>query len=203
VHGGGGREPAPPPEARDPTAGVTAPAAGSITGAGWRVLAGPRAALLEPPPAPEAAAVVLDSRDRFADPPGMAVREDVMEIAGSLEPVRAGALADLVDRLEAAGHAIERRAAELAPRAPWPRALLREGAGRFWLWRRRPDRHPLPRPRDVGVWPYPLLVLGALHANGDPTPPVSPGAARRDGTAETPPSGEGVRPGAVRSRPAR
>ena len=48
-----------------------------------------------------------------------------------------------------------------------PAALLREGAARLWLFRRHPERHPLPRPRDAG-WRLPLLALGALRANADP-----------------------------------
>jgi hypothetical protein len=128
------------------------------------------------PPADGAvAAVVIPSRDVFADPPGLAVREDVLRAVGGPEPVRAGALADLVARIEAAGHAVEVRDAAAAPRRATPSALLREGSGRFWLFRRHPQRHPLPRARDVGWLRYPLLALGALHANGTPTRP--PGQA--------------------------
>jgi hypothetical protein len=123
------------------------------------------------PPANGAAAAVIPSRDGFADPPGLAVREDVLAELGGPEPVRAGALADLVARIEAAGHAVELREAAAAPRPATPAALLREGSGRFWLFRRHPQRHPLPRPRDVGRLRYPLLVVGALHANGTPTRP--------------------------------
>jgi len=107
----------------------------------------------------------------FADPPALAVRAEVLADVGPPLAVRAGALADLVDRLEQAGHGVERRPLALPPRPRTPRALLREGSGRFWLWRRRPAAHPLPAPRDVGWWPYPLLALGALHANGEPTHP--------------------------------
>jgi hypothetical protein len=122
------------------------------------------------PPADGAvAAVVIPSRDVFADPPGLAVREDVLAAAGGPEPVRAGALADLVARIEAAGHEVEVRDATAAPRRATPAALLREGSGRFWLFRRHPERHPLPHPSDVGWLRYPLLALGALHANGTPT----------------------------------
>jgi hypothetical protein len=83
--------------------------------------------------------------------------------------VRAGALADLVARIEEAGHEVERRDAAVAPRPAQPAALLREGAGRLWLFRRHPDRYPLPRPDQTGWLRYPLLVLGALRANGAPT----------------------------------
>jgi hypothetical protein len=120
------------------------------------------------PPA-DAAAAAIASRDGFADPPGLAVREDVVAEIGGPEPVRAGALADLVARLEAAGHAVELHDVAAAPRRATPAALLREGSGRFWLFRRHPERHPLPRPRDVGWLRYPLLLIGALHANGAPT----------------------------------
>ena len=90
---------------------------------------------------------------------------------GGPEPVRAGALADLVARIEAAGHPVERREVAVAPRRPTPRALHREGSARLWLFRRHPARHPLPRPREAG-WRLPLLALGALHANGAPTRPA-------------------------------
>jgi hypothetical protein len=117
----------------------------------------------------DAPAVAIVSVDGFADPPGLAVREDVLADVGAPEPVRAGALADLVARIGAAGHAVEVRDAAAAPRRATPAALLREGSGRFWLFRRHPERHPLPHPRDVGWLRYPLLALGALHANGTPT----------------------------------
>ncbi len=113
-------------------------------------------------------AVALAARDGFADPPGLAVREDVLAAVGGPEPVRAGALADLVARIEAAGHPVERRDVPVAPRRPTPAALHREGSARLWLFRRHPECHPLPRPREAG-WRLPLLALGALHANGEPT----------------------------------
>jgi hypothetical protein len=114
----------------------------------------------------DAAAAAIRPRDGFADPPGLAVRADLLGAVGGLEPVRAGALADLVARLEAAGHAVAWRDDVPAPRRrATPRALLREGAGRFWLFRRHPERHPLPRPREAG-WRLPLLAVGALRANG-------------------------------------
>jgi hypothetical protein len=119
----------------------------------------------------DAPAVAIVARDGFADPPGLAVREDVLAAVGGPEPVRGGALADLVARIEAAGHAVERCELAVAPRRPSPAALHREGSARFWLFRRHPDRHPLPRPREVG-WRLPLLALGALHANGAPTKPA-------------------------------
>ena len=123
---------------------------------------------LDPPADGAAAAVVIPSRDVFADPPALAVREDVLAQVGAPEPVRAGALADLVVRIETAGHAVERRPPLARPRRTTPAALLREGSGRFWLFRRHPDHFPLPRPRDVGLARLPWLALGALHANGDP-----------------------------------
>jgi hypothetical protein len=122
-----------------------------------------------PPGDGAAAAVVVPSRDGFADPPGLAVREDVLAAVGGPEPVRAGALADLLARIEEAGHPVEVRDAAATPRRATPSALLREGSGRFWLFRRHPQRHPLPLPRDVGWLRYPLLALGALRANGAPT----------------------------------
>jgi hypothetical protein len=141
--------------------------------------------------APDVAAVVVPSRDRFADPPALAVRADALARVGGPEPVRGGALADLVDRLEAAGHIVERRAHALPPRPATVRALRREGAARFWLWRRRPGRHPRPRPAEVGWWAYPILALGALRANGDPTAP-GPGALRANGDP-TPPAPRALR----------
>jgi hypothetical protein len=124
-----------------------------------------------PGPAPDGpeAAVAVRARDGFADPPGLAVREEVLAAVGGPEPVRAGALADLIARLEAAGHAVEIRDVAVPPRRATPGRLHREGSGRFWLFRRHPERFPLPRPRDAGVLRYPLLALGALHANGEPT----------------------------------
>jgi hypothetical protein len=97
------------------------------------------------------------------------VREDILAAVGGPEPVRAGALADLVARIEAAGHAVEARDLPVPPRRPTPARLHREGSARFWLFRRHPERFPLPRPGDVGLLRYPVLALGALHANGEPT----------------------------------
>jgi hypothetical protein len=125
---------------------------------------------IEAPPAGGVAAVVVPPADGFADPPGLLVRDDVLAAVGGPEPVRAGALADLVARIESAGHAVERRALPVAPRRPAPAALHREGSARFWLFRRHPARFPLPGPRDAG-WRLPFLALGALHANGAPTKP--------------------------------
>jgi hypothetical protein len=48
------------------------------------------------------------------------------------------------------------------------RALHREGSGRFWLWRRHPNRWPLPTLRDTGLLPYVFMALGSLRANGLP-----------------------------------
>ena len=117
------------------------------------------------------AVVVVVPRDGFADPPALAVREDVLAAVGGPEPVRAGALADLVARIEAAGHPVEIRELAVAPRRATPAALVREGAGRLWLFRRHPERYPLPRPRELG-WRLPLVALGALQANGAPTRPA-------------------------------
>jgi hypothetical protein len=123
---------------------------------------------VDPPDDPAVAAALVPSRDGFADPPGLAVREDALAAVGGPEPVRGGALADLVARIEGAGHAVETRPLALPPRRATPAALLREGSARFWLFRRHPDRYPLPRPRELG-WRLPLLALGALRANGEPT----------------------------------
>jgi hypothetical protein len=112
--------------------------------------------------------VVIPPRDGFADPPALAVRDDVLAAVGGPELVRAGALADLVARIEAAGHPVATRELAVAPRRATPDALLREGSARLWLFRRHPERYPLPSPRELG-WRLPLLVLGALRANGAPT----------------------------------
>ena len=129
--------------------------------AGWRRFGDHR---LEPPRG-SAVAAFIPARDGFADPPGVVVRADVLAAVGGPEPVRAGGLADLIARLAEAGHVVEARPVGVAPRRATPAALLREGAGRFWLFRRHPGRHPLPRPREVGVLRWPLLALGALRAN--------------------------------------
>jgi hypothetical protein len=123
---------------------------------------------IAPPDDPEVAAVVIPPRDGFADPPGLVVREDVLAAVGGPEPVRAGALADLVARVEEAGHVVETRETAVPPRRATPHALLREGSARLWLFRRHPARHPLPGPRALS-WRLPLLALGALRANGVPT----------------------------------
>ena len=112
----------------------------------------------------------MPARDGFADPPGLAVRDDVLAAVGGPEPVRAGALADLVARIQDAGHVVETRDVAVAPRRATPGALLREGSARLWLFRRHPQRHPLPRPRELG-WRLPFVALGALRANGAPTRP--------------------------------
>jgi hypothetical protein len=119
---------------------------------------------LEPPEDGAVAAFVLP-RDGFADPPGVVVRADVLAAVGAPPHVRAGGLADLVARLAAGGHVVEQRRLALAPRRATAAALLREGSGRLWLFRRHPGRHPLPRPRQVGPLRFALLALGALHAN--------------------------------------
>jgi hypothetical protein len=133
----------------------------------WRQLGATR---VEAPDGAAVAAVVIPPRDGFSDPPGLAVREDVLAAVGGPEPVRGGALADLVARIEAAGHAVETRELSVAPRPTTPAALLREGSARLWLFRRYPERHPLPGPRALS-WRLPLLALGALRANGAPTRP--------------------------------
>jgi hypothetical protein len=120
------------------------------------------------PPDDGAAAVVVPAFDAFADPPAVAVRDDVLAQVGAPEPVRAGALADLVARIEAAGHEVERRNVVTPRRRPTPTALCREGSARLWLFRRHPERFPLPRPGEVGWLRYPLLALGALRANARP-----------------------------------
>jgi hypothetical protein len=122
-----------------------------------------------PPPGGSEAAVAVRPRDGFVDPPGPAVRQDVLAAVGGPEPVRAGALADLLVRIEAAGHAVEIRDLPVPPRRATPGRLHREGSGRFWLFRRHPERFPLPRPHDVGPLRYAVLALGALRANGRPT----------------------------------
>ena len=126
----------------------------------------------------DAAAVQVPPRDGFSDPPGLAVRADVLAAVGGPEPVRAGALADLVVRIAAAGHVVEARAVPVPPRRATPAALYREGAARFWLFRRYPERYPLRV--EVG-WRLPVLVLGALRANGVPTRPAPTLAASRRG----------------------
>jgi hypothetical protein len=121
-----------------------------------------------PAPAGQAAAYVVPARDGFADPPGLTVRADVLAAVGGPEPVRAGALADVVARLEAAGHVVEPVAAAVPPRRATPAALHREGSGRLWLFRRHPERHPLPRPGELGPLRALPMALGALHANAAP-----------------------------------
>jgi hypothetical protein len=117
------------------------------------------------PPAGDEAAAQIAPRDGFADPPGLIVRGDVLAALGGPERVRAGGLADLAARIEAAGHRVETRSLPVAPRRATPAALLREGSGRLWLFRRHPDRHPLPRPRETGLLRFVVLAAGALRAN--------------------------------------
>jgi hypothetical protein len=121
-----------------------------------------------PEPAGEAAAYVVPARDGFADPPGLTVRADVLAAVGGPEPVRAGGLADLVARLEDAGHPVVAVASVAPPRRPTPAALHREGSARLWLFRRHPERHPLPRARELGPLRLLPMALGALHANAAP-----------------------------------
>jgi hypothetical protein len=120
---------------------------------------------LDPPAAGSVAAVVVPARDGFADPPALLVRDDVLAQLGGPEHVRAGGVADLLARIEAAGHQVEKRAVPVPPRRATPAALHREGSGRLWLFRRHPHSFPLPRPRELGAIRFPLLVLGALHSN--------------------------------------
>jgi len=137
---------------------------------------------LDPPADGAAAALVIPPRDGFADPLALVVREDVLAAVGGPEAVRGGALADLAARISAAGHAVESREVAAAPRRPTPAALHREGSARLWLFRRHPERFPLPRPKDVGLLRLPAMALGALHANGAPSDPQRPagGRARSD-----------------------
>jgi hypothetical protein len=113
-------------------------------------------------------AVAVAAADGFADPPGLVVRDDVLAAVGGPAAVRAGALADLVARIEAAGHAVAVVRSPVPARHAGVGALYREGSGRFWLWRRHPDRWPLPSPRDTGPLRYAVMALGALRANGLP-----------------------------------
>ena len=101
--------------------------------------------------------MLIAPADGFADPPGLAVREDVLDAVGGPEPVFAGALAELVARIEAAGHTVEVRHDRAPVRRPTPGRLAREGAARLWLFR-----------RDAG-WRFPFMAVGALRANGLPT----------------------------------
>jgi hypothetical protein len=124
----------------------------------------------EHPPEPEgdAAAYAVRPRDGFADPPGLTVRADVLAAVGEPLRVRAGGLADLVARLEAAGHAVAWIDLEVPPRRATLAALHREGSARLWLFRRHPERHPLPRPRELGPLRALPMALGALRANALP-----------------------------------
>ncbi|HKH19001.1 MAG TPA: hypothetical protein VKA57_15850 [Solirubrobacteraceae bacterium] len=126
---------------------------------------------LDPPGDGSVAALVVPARDSFIDPPALAVREDVLARVGEPVRVRAGGLADLVARIEAAGHEVETRALAVPSRRATPAALLREGSGRLWLFRRHPERFPLPRPGDIGSLRWLLLAVGALRANAEPQAP--------------------------------
>jgi hypothetical protein len=137
------------------------PAEQGIGGQGWRRFGTPA---LEPP-AGDFAAAQVPARDGFADPPALIVRDDVLAALGGPERVRAGALADLVARIEEAGHRVESRSLPVPPRRATPASLLREGSGRLWLFRRHPSRHPLPGPRETGLLRWLLLAIGALRAN--------------------------------------
>ena len=137
---------------------------------------------LDPPGDGSVAAVVVPARDSFADPPALAVREDVLAHVGEPVRVRAGGLADLVARIEAAGHEVETRALAVPSRHATPAALLREGSGRLWLFRRHPERFPLPRPGDTGWIRWMLLAVGALRANAGPAAQ----AARRGAKSSAP-----------------
>jgi hypothetical protein len=121
-----------------------------------------------PPTDDGVAAVAVAAADGFADPPGLTVRGDVLAAVGGPEPVRAGALADLVARLEAAGHAVATKPEAAPRRRAGLAALHREGSARFWLWRRYPQRFPLPTPGDTPPLRLAVMALGALRANGLP-----------------------------------
>jgi hypothetical protein len=121
-----------------------------------------------PEPDGDAAAYAVRPCDGFADPPGLAVRADVLAAVGGPVAVRAGDLADLAARLEAAGHAVTWVDAAVAPRRATWGALHREGSARLWLFRRHPERHPLPRPRELGPLRALPMALGALRANALP-----------------------------------
>jgi hypothetical protein len=54
------------------------------------------------------------------------------------------------------------------PRRPTVAALLREGSGRLWLFRRHPERFPLPKPHRVGIVRWVVMLVGALRANARP-----------------------------------
>jgi hypothetical protein len=126
-------------------------------------------------PSDEPAAVVLPARDGFADPPGLAVRTDVLEVVGFPPRVRAGGEADLVARLEAAGHEVRRVSGAAPARRATPASLHREGSARLWLFRRHPARFPLPRGGETGLLRYLMLALGALRANALPPGERFPG----------------------------
>jgi hypothetical protein len=149
----------------EPAAGAGAPTAAAPRPASYR---GFGAVLPETPADGSAAAIAVRSRDVFADPPGLAVRDDVLAAVGGPARVRSGALADLVARIEEAGHRVELSAQPAAPRRATPAALHREGSGRLWLFRRHPARFPLPRPRQVGLVRLAPMALGALRANALP-----------------------------------
>jgi hypothetical protein len=124
---------------------------------------------VEVPEPGDAAAIQLPPRDGFSDPPGLVVRADVLAAVGGPEPVRAGALADLVVRIVAAGFVVEARDVAVAPRRATAAAVYREGAARLWLFRRYPERYPLRVEPGLRL---PLLALGAMRANGAPTRPA-------------------------------
>ncbi len=121
-----------------------------------------------PEPGGDAPAYAVRPRDGFADPPGLTVRADVLAAVGEPVRVRAGGLADLAARLEAAGHAVTWIEADVPPRRATWAALHREGSARLWLFRRHPERHPLPRPRELGPLRALPMALGALRANALP-----------------------------------
>jgi len=118
-----------------------------------------------PEPAGDGAAYVVPARDGLADPHGLSVRADVLAAVGGPEAVRAGGLADLVARLEQAGHEVTPVAADVPRRRATAPVLHREGSARLWLFRRHPERFPLPRPRELGPLRFVPMALGALRAN--------------------------------------
>ena len=127
-----------------------------------------------------AAAVVIPSRDVFADPPALAVREDVLA-AGRRPRAGAGRRARRPRRPDRGRRARGRgaRHRRSAPRRATPAALHREGSGRFWLFRRHP--RPLPAAAAAGRRPRaPPAARGRARCTPTASRAVpGPTAARR------------------------
>lgn len=88
------------------------------------------------------------------DPAAVAVRTDALRAAGGAhEGLRAGAVADLLLRLDSSGHAIRRE------RGPAASGLLSRAAAQSWIGRRHPGRAPTP-----------LARLGAFLSSDAPAP---------------------------------